>query len=234
MKRFIVMLIGVIACICGGSASSAAAGIPEAPEAAYTYDAYFTPAQLSDVGLERGPPASPNRATAYDAVNSLSRVASSRSAELASGSTGTYATTAPATTSDDPTTTTGGHVLVGGGHLSSLPRSRVAANSLPEALTVGKNAEEGVHVYTGVREGKDVYAGITNNLMRRQLQHGDRFVLQQMTEEGVARGEARAIEQSLIVRNPGFENKINSISPSQPYYQHAVDWGESWLQGHGF
>lgn len=110
----------------------------------------------------------------------------------------------------------------------------VAANGLPEALTVGKNAEEGVHVYTGVRNGKDVYAGITNNMSRRQLQHGDRFVLQQMIEDGVTRGEARAIEQGLIVRNPGFENKINSISPNQPYYQQAVDWGESWLQGHGF
>lgn len=110
----------------------------------------------------------------------------------------------------------------------------VAANALPEALTISKNAEAGVHVYTGVRNGKDVYAGITNNLMRRQLQHGDRFVLQQVTEEGVTRGEARAIEQALIVRNPGFENKINSISPNQPYYQQAVDWGESWLQGHGF
>lgn len=109
-----------------------------------------------------------------------------------------------------------------------------AANSLPEALNVGRNAEEDVHVYTGVRGGKDVYAGITNNLIRRQLQHGGRFVLQQMTEEGVTRGEARAIEQALIERNPGFENKINSISPSQPYYQQAVDWGESWLRGHGF
>lgn len=58
--------------------------------------------------------------------------------------------------------------------------------------------------------------------------------MQQVTEQGVTRGEARAIEQALIVRNPGFENKINSISPSRPFYHQAVDWGESWLQGHGF
>ena len=66
------------------------------------------------------------------------------------------------------------------------------------------------------------------------MQHGDRFVLKQMAEEGVTRGEARAIEQALIVRNPSCENRINSISPKQPYYQGAVDWGESLLQGHGF
>ena len=109
-----------------------------------------------------------------------------------------------------------------------------AAHLLPEALTVGHNAEEGVHVYQGYRDGENVYSGITNNFERRQAQHGDRFTMEQLTgEEGLTRGEARAVEQALIVRNKG-ENKINSISPNQPYYQQAVDWGEAWLQAHGY
>jgi hypothetical protein len=35
----------------------------------------------------------------------------------------------------------------------------------------------------------------------------------------VTRGEARAIEKARIVRNPGFENGINSISPTHGYYR---------------
>jgi hypothetical protein len=101
--------------------------------------------------------------------------------------------------------------------------------ALPEALTLGRNAEEGVDVYKGVRSGKDVYVGITNNIERRGAEHGGRFVLEQLTQASVTRGEARAIEQAMIVRNPGFENAINSISPNHAWYQQAVDWGETWL-----
>lgn len=113
----------------------------------------------------------------------------------------------------------------------------VAANAgakLPEALTLGKNAEEGVHVYYGTSGGKNVYAGITNNVERRGIEHGDRFVLNPITTEGLTRGEARAVEQALIVRNPGFENIRNGISPNHAWYQDAVDWGEAWLQGNGY
>ena len=45
---------------------------------------------------------------------------------------------------------------------------------------------------------------------------------------------ARAIEQALIERNPGFENAINSISQRHSYYGSAVDWGEAWLQANGY
>jgi hypothetical protein len=113
----------------------------------------------------------------------------------------------------------------------------VAANAgtkLPEALTLGKNAEEGVHVYYGTSGGKNVYAGITNSVERRGIEHGDRFVLNPITTEGLTRGEARAVEQALIVRNPGFENIRNSISPNHAWYQDAVDWGEAWLQRNGY
>ena len=43
------------------------------------------------------------------------------------------------------------------------------------------------------------------------------------------RGQARAIEQAIIERNPQFENLINSISPTHHYYDEAVAWGETWL-----
>ena len=112
----------------------------------------------------------------------------------------------------------------------TLARERRAAK-LPEALTVGRNAEQGVGVYRGVSNGEQVYSGITNDLERRALQHGDRFSrLVDLTESGtVSRGEARAIEQALIVRDVG-ENLRNEISPLHPWYQQAVDWGEAWLQ----
>lgn len=107
--------------------------------------------------------------------------------------------------------------------------------ALPEALTAGRNAEEGVHVYVGVRQESNVYVGITNNVARRQAEHGDRFVLQQMTGDGgLTRGQARAVEQAMIERSPGFENMRNSISPAHSYYRDAVDWGEEWLTRNGF
>ena len=89
-------------------------------------------------------------------------------------------------------------------------------------------------VYQGIRGGKAVYTGITNNLARRGAQHAGRFGIEAVTPQAVSRGQARAIEQALINRNPGFENKINSISPLRPYYDKAVSWGEAWLKSHGF
>ncbi|MXG88414.1 DNRLRE domain-containing protein [Nocardioides flavescens] len=105
-----------------------------------------------------------------------------------------------------------------------------ALPSFPRALAGGA---ADTHVYFGLVNGKPVYAGITNNFARRQAQHGSRFVLDQITTAPVTRGQARAIEQALIVRNPGFQNKINSISPKHPYYQEAVGWGEAWLVQNG-
>jgi hypothetical protein len=111
----------------------------------------------------------------------------------------------------------------------------VATNSVPGALKVGANADTGVDVYLGVRNGKPVYAGISNNVEARAAQHGARFDgLRQITGQSVTRGEARAIEEALIVRNPGFENLRHSISPTQPYYDEAVEWGEAWLKANGY
>lgn len=102
---------------------------------------------------------------------------------------------------------------------------------LPKALSGGR---ANVHVYYGVRDGKKVYVGITNQLARRQAQHGDRFVLEQITETAVTRGQARAIEEALIRRNPSFENIRHAISPKHAYYRQAVDWGNAWLRKNGY
>ncbi len=101
---------------------------------------------------------------------------------------------------------------------------------LPDELADGVSD---VHVYLGMIEGKPVYTGITNNLVRRQAQHGDRFRLEPLTTDPVTRGQARAIEQALIEQNPHFQNVINSISPRHAYYEGAVDWGDAWLRANG-
>ena len=101
---------------------------------------------------------------------------------------------------------------------------------MPAALRGGATD---VHVYYGVSNGKNVYVGITNNVARRQAEHGSRFVLDPITSSPVTRGQARAIEKALIVRNPGFQNVRHSISPNHSWYQEAVDWGEAWLRANG-
>jgi len=45
-------------------------------------------------------------------------------------------------------------------------------------------------------------------------------------------GQARAIEEALIVRNRG-QNIIYSISPRHRYYKDALEWGEMWLKING-
>jgi hypothetical protein len=112
--------------------------------------------------------------------------------------------------------------------------TRTLPVALPVALSVGRNAEKGVDVYLGMENSASIYVGISNSIIRRGREHGAVFeYLQTLTRNPVTRGEARAIEQALIVRNPGFMNKINSISPSHAWYGEAVDWGEQWLRGMG-
>lgn len=103
--------------------------------------------------------------------------------------------------------------------------------ALPARLAGGP---KNVHVYRGIDEnGEIVYSGITNDLKRRAAQHGDRFTaLDPVTTSPVSRGEARAIEQALILRSRG-QNQINAISPRHPYYDDAVKYGRAWLRDAG-
>ncbi len=109
----------------------------------------------------------------------------------------------------------------------------VASAGVPELPLALRGGEATTHVYLGIRDGEAVYVGITNNVPRRQVEHGARFVLDKLTASPLTRGEARAIEQALIERHAGFENIRNSISASHPYYRQAVDWGEAWLKTQG-
>ena len=103
---------------------------------------------------------------------------------------------------------------------------------LPAALRHTKQAT--AHIYYGLlHNGERVYVGITNDVVRRAAEHGLRFEVRRITEFLLTRGEARAIEQALIVRNPFFQNIRNSISPSHPWYDDAVAWGEAWLRANG-
>ncbi len=90
-------------------------------------------------------------------------------------------------------------------------------------------------VYLGVRDFKPVYAVISRNVETRAARHGSGFnQLDRLTPAPVTRGEARAIEEALIARNPGFEIIRHSVSPAHSYDDDALEWGDAWLrqQGH--
>lgn len=46
-----------------------------------------------------------------------------------------------------------------------------------------------------------------------------------MTTTPLTRDEARAIEEALIRRHPGFQNRRHEISPNHSWYDDAVAWG---------
>jgi hypothetical protein len=127
--------------------------------------------------------------------------------------------------------TGGGSAPLKAGGLRALSRAKPI---LPAALKLGRNAEVGVSVYVGVLDGAWVYAGVTSNIARREAQHGARLGVEELTTGKLTRGQARAIEQALIVDNPAFQNIRNSISPMRPYYDDAVAWGRDWLRRAGY
>lgn len=105
---------------------------------------------------------------------------------------------------------------------------------VPKAVKVVKDLFGGSnYVYKGFKDGKDVYAGITNNVAKRQLQHGDRFQIEPLNDTPLARIQARSIEEALIMRNPQYENKIHSISPKNVNYKGYLEWGDRWLDQNG-
>jgi hypothetical protein len=100
----------------------------------------------------------------------------------------------------------------------------------------GKKAEEAIHVYQIVKDGRVIYVGITNNLLRREIEHG--MPLERIVTMG-SRLDARSVEQALI-QHHGLEkdggaliNKINSISPKNPSFADYVQMGLEVLQSIG-
>jgi hypothetical protein len=108
-------------------------------------------------------------------------------------------------------------------------------NPASAASFEGRVAGEAIHdVYMGMRNGKPVYVGITKDIATRSCQHGDRFdYLAKITPSQLTRDQARGIEQSVMNKNPNFENVNNSISPNRSWYDEAVTWGSQWLSNHG-
>jgi RHS repeat-associated protein len=103
-------------------------------------------------------------------------------------------------------------------------------------LPGGKKAEEAIHVYQIIKDGRVIYVGITNNLLRREIEHG--VPLERIVTMG-SRLDARSVEQALI-QNHGLEknggtliNKINSISPNNPSFADYVKIGLEVLQSIG-
>lgn len=106
---------------------------------------------------------------------------------------------------------------------------RNADNAADFAKWLNKGSNN-VNVYKGFdAAGSDVYVGVTNNLARRQGEWGNTLRIDQI-HEGLTRNQARAIEQVIIEQNPNYLNKINSISLSNPNYQQAIDWANTFME----
>ena len=90
-------------------------------------------------------------------------------------------------------------------------------------------------MYLGYLDGRPVYVGITNNVARRQSEHGLRFdYLVPITANKVTRNQALAIEQAMKNRHREFQNINNPIAKSRSIFDEAIQFGETWLHEHGY
>lgn len=107
----------------------------------------------------------------------------------------------------------------------------VASSSYQFSENILDKGDKNTRVYVGERDGKKVYGGITSDVDRRSSQHGKRFnQLNELTTNPLTKNQGRGVEQALIEQNPHFENKINSISPKNPIYQKALEFGRAFLK----
>ncbi|MBW7877612.1 MAG: hypothetical protein H3C47_16670, partial [Candidatus Cloacimonetes bacterium] len=103
------------------------------------------------------------------------------------------------------------------------------------------NGDENVQVYLGRnRTGEPVYVGISNDVNRRQIEHGDRFRIDPIADEKLTRMQAKAIEEYYIEvgnfhnkKSPLMENRKHSISLKNKDYEHYQDFARDWLQKRG-
>lgn len=107
-------------------------------------------------------------------------------------------------------------------------------------LPVGPGPEAKFTVYVARdAEGIVNYVGMTSNFLRREAEHA-RDLGRKIEQIGqlppLLRNQARGVEQALIERYglSNLENKINSISTSNPIYNGAVNFGNNLLNKIGF
>jgi hypothetical protein len=91
--------------------------------------------------------------------------------------------------------------------------------------------EKDYHVYIGYDKstGEAKYVGFTGRLKGRQGDWKDKYRLEPVAS-GLTKNEARSVEQAIINQNPGFDNKINSISRRRPFFEMALEWGEDFIR----
>lgn len=80
---------------------------------------------------------------------------------------------------------------------------------------------------------ESAYVGITNNLARREAEHGEELV---KVVGGLTRKQAKGVEQAIIEQKglKNLTNMINSIAKNNPAYSEAVQFGRALLKSIGF
>ena len=117
--------------------------------------------------------------------------------------------------------------------------SSAGGSSFSSISRPAKSSFAKTHVYLGQQRNKPYsYVGITNNLKARERSHQRSWrklsSLRPITANPLTRRQARSVEQAIIIHNPHFTNKINSISPRRRLYNGHVRWGERWLDDNGY
>jgi hypothetical protein len=107
-----------------------------------------------------------------------------------------------------------------------------AAGAVSKTLAKYAKGKADTLVYLAMRNSKAVYAGITNNLRTRFNEHkaaGKGFDALRPITPKLPRSQALAIETTIILSNPHFENINCSVGKNNPEHLSAVHAGTSWL-----
>jgi RHS repeat-associated protein len=119
---------------------------------------------------------------------------------------------------------------------------KAVPNDITSTAAAGAGATEANVVYRSVSAAGQIQdVGVTNNLARRAAEHlASRGIQVEKVLGGLARSDARAVEQALIEihglgKNGGtLFNRINSIAPSNSAYAQQVQRGYELLQSIGY
>lgn len=142
MKRTLPFLIAMVMAILGWLlvAPTSAGAVPERPCVTYTYDTPAYDAPGAGAVSERGPPASCDRGTTYEAVNHWSRGDSARPNDAAGPPATTYYYLATVVQIARPTTTTRSQVRATDGDLCALQRSLSATDTEGASVQLFRHA----------------------------------------------------------------------------------------------